>query len=1110
MVKSNKNKSNKNKSNKNKSDTNNDYYPDIQEDNFLEKLYKKKEYYINRTEYPEENVDISDLCIKKSSGDFILQNHQKFVKNYINPNTPYKRLLLFWGTGVGKTCGAISIAEGFKESIKKYRDQGDQNASIYIISKENAKHNFIKELLGKCPKHKYVTKEELKKLNELKLKSKDPRVKEELEIYRRVLESRLTKPEKGGYYQFMAYQKFTNVTIGRRYKPEGKAIRDVKGKIVRQPRTTGETIDNLDNSLLIIDEAHMLNDNDWGEAVDIMIKKSVNLRVILLTATPIKNKPRELIQILNILLPIEQRINKRDVFKDKYTLTKDGLDIISKASKGYVSYIRGVDPVTFPERIDIGSILKPTDVSKDENFKYTKLIRCEMSKIHYATYKEYFDESKTHEMKRLVDMVLPNPDDSKIGLFKTKDLVSLKYASRNWKKTNKIETIDTKDRLIISGDIFKKSNLGKYSTKYLKVIENLENTLNKNSGPIFIYNENIRGIGLTIFEEILKRNGYAKYQDYSENLENIRCIYCGKSNHNSNIGHTYKPALFAILEGSTDVEDRNLIVDTFNNPENKDGSIIKFILGSSVTKESVDFKYVREIHILNFQWDISTIEQIIGRGVRHCSHYLLNKNQQNVSIYKYVSSIPSINGKYKISREEKYYLDAERTHIIIKKIERILKQTAVDCAINKYQNVFINEIKEYYNCGQKGNKECSLLCDYRDCDYKCSYEPEVLTKNKFLDKYRELKLNELNTKTYELNFASDEISRISRIIKKTFRKDIIFSLADIIQEIYNYADESDFIEEKYIYVALNNMIEKKYVIKNQVGDKGNITHYGKYYIFQALTGDESLDIDARRIPNDAHRIQGINLQNYINNVAKYNKEEQFDESAFRSFVKMKENSLHISRIIDKLSINQQIKVLEEVIININTSKLNVNKNELYSNYNGKILKHFNEIIITKDQIDTNVYSSSLYDTDAYSNPKKKIIGYYLKEQPRCYINGSWISCKFKITKEQINKFKENNIVVGFTEQNKYGKILFKIRLIENDQIDDRRKQSKGFVCKEMSNKKILIDIADKLKIDIKKKSIYKLCKIIELELRRRQQESIKNKKNIRWFYNHWELSKNMN
>ena len=53
-----------------------------------------------------------------------------------------------------------------------------------------------------------------------------------------------------------------------------------------------DKIDNLDNTLLIIDEAHHLTKNEWGEAIMKIKRKSKNLRILLLTATPMKKLSR--------------------------------------------------------------------------------------------------------------------------------------------------------------------------------------------------------------------------------------------------------------------------------------------------------------------------------------------------------------------------------------------------------------------------------------------------------------------------------------------------------------------------------------------------------------------------------------------------------------------------------------------------------------------------------------------------------------------------------------------------------------------------------------------------------------------------------------------------
>ena len=45
---------------------------------------------------------------------FSFFNHQKIIRDYISKESPFRGLLLYHGLGVGKTCGSIAIAEGFR------------------------------------------------------------------------------------------------------------------------------------------------------------------------------------------------------------------------------------------------------------------------------------------------------------------------------------------------------------------------------------------------------------------------------------------------------------------------------------------------------------------------------------------------------------------------------------------------------------------------------------------------------------------------------------------------------------------------------------------------------------------------------------------------------------------------------------------------------------------------------------------------------------------------------------------------------------------------------------------------------------------------------------
>ena len=163
------------------------------------------------------------------------------------------------------------------------------------------------------------------------------------------------------------------------------------------------------------------------------------------------------------------------------------------------------------------------------------------------------------------------------------------------------------------------------------------------------------------------------------------------------------PATFIAVTGKTDdnveiikEKKQKIIRNIFNNPENKDGRYIKFILGSKVMNESVTLENVREVHILDVHYNLGKVDQVIGRAIRQCKHQNVITDDYRfptVSIYRYVVSL-----KNKLSTEEELYIKAEKKYIMIKKVERALKKVALDCPLLKSGNVFEEEIEKYKNC----------------------------------------------------------------------------------------------------------------------------------------------------------------------------------------------------------------------------------------------------------------------------------------------------------------------------------------------------------------------------------------------------------------------------
>jgi hypothetical protein len=98
-------------------------YPVTTDDSLQSKIYNKREFYVNKVQPSEKLETYEDLKKYRDNvcgNKFNLKSQQVFLSNYVNTNTPYTGLLVFHGTGTGKTCGAIAIAENFKEQVKRY------------------------------------------------------------------------------------------------------------------------------------------------------------------------------------------------------------------------------------------------------------------------------------------------------------------------------------------------------------------------------------------------------------------------------------------------------------------------------------------------------------------------------------------------------------------------------------------------------------------------------------------------------------------------------------------------------------------------------------------------------------------------------------------------------------------------------------------------------------------------------------------------------------------------------------------------------------------------------------------------------------------------------
>jgi DNA polymerase III delta prime subunit len=884
-------------------------YPEPENNDIQSKIFKKREFYYHQVQSRkklETYEEIKDYRDEICEGELKLRNQQAILGNLINPHTPYKGLLMMHGTGTGKTCAAIAIAEQFKDQVKKY------NTKIYILTfGPNGRETFKSELLN-CTADTYLKNNEI--LNQLS--------KAEVEVEKKIAINSALQ-----YYKILSYKSFHKKVLGEKIV-EKKLDANKKIKLSYRKNEEGDfereiivdRINTMNNTILIVDEAHNLTGNDQGEALRKIIKNSENLRVILLTATPMKNKADDIIDLLNFIRPQDDPISRDHVFltgdKNHLMTIKDGgLEYLKEKVLGYVSYFRGNIPYVFAKRVDKGVISK--------GLLFTPVIKCIMNDFQYIKYAEVakkIKDSLDRAPSSAANFVFPGLNKEKndiVGYYsndginavinqlevdasKLKSLINKKLFDNKLSKEEEDNFLVITENKSLSGNILKKKFLKFFSIKFYKAIKRLDKLFsnkskesNKTVGTAFVYSNLVKAGGMEIFAEALIQNGYLEYNENPRNydikddtLDYKTGIVYSEFKKNNKINE-FKPATFILITGSADEsgEDipeikQKLIREVFNNVDNIDGKYIKLCLGSKVMNEGVTLANIKEIHILDVHYNLGKVEQVIGRGIRMCKHQQsINDDNRfpKVNIYRYVVGIPN---KEQLSTDEILYQKAELKFLLVKKIEQILKESAIDCPLLYNGNIFPEELEKYKNCVyptlenvEAGKNICPALCNFTDCNFKCS--SSKLNDKYFNEQNISYKLandNEIDYNTFNDDLARFEINLIKQKIKDLYRFKHIYLYEEMLEEIKKsfLPHQSSLFNKYFLDQAIEDMLPQTpndfNNFKDYVYDKynqiGYLIHRDKYYIFQKF--DENEDITMFYRQNLSLKQPNlVSIENYI-------------------------------------------------------------------------------------------------------------------------------------------------------------------------------------------------------------------------------------------------------
>ena len=289
---------------------------------FINKLFQKN----YRAEIMDESRVVS--CEdRRSAEEFGLLTHQKIVKDYLNMYSPYRGLLLYHGLGSGKTCSSIAIAEGLKSS-----------KPVFVMTPAFLRTNYMQEL-KKCGDDVYKRPRHWKFVDAVEKPALIPSLAETLAISADYIKKHdgawLVDPEKPSNYGELSPKEQGEVDAQLNEMIQQKYT-FISYNGVRENRinelSLGYTVNPFDNAVVIIDEAHNFVSrivNHIKKAPDSTAKggpkaksakalikpeevpialnlyrfllDAVNVKVVLLSGTPIINYPNEIGVLFNIL-----------------------------------------------------------------------------------------------------------------------------------------------------------------------------------------------------------------------------------------------------------------------------------------------------------------------------------------------------------------------------------------------------------------------------------------------------------------------------------------------------------------------------------------------------------------------------------------------------------------------------------------------------------------------------------------------------------------------------------------------------------------------------------------------------------------------------------------
>jgi len=626
------------------------------------------------------NGKMEDFCFPK---EFTLTPPQKFLGAWMK-DLIHSSLLVVHEIGAGKTCGGIQISLDFLELNDKIRGNQTRYTLISVMP-ASLIGGYRSELMSSCTGERYLTNKERELLKNLVPGSIE--YKEIIERANKKIDNEIT------IFSFEGATKWCSNIL--------KQLENYGYSNENNQTNNNKELDNLLKSLsrtvIIYDEVHNLLSDDGSRAktfYNFVMKIPKETKIVMMSATPIYDKPSTLGIIINLLhrkeiLPRGKRFIRMFIgVKIKNNLPVFNIlnkSILKALLNGYVSYYAGAPKYTYPKK----------------KFSY---VFCKMSQLQESSYNKLHDKI---EYSGLSSQDLDNESDIFGGSPKTKEVKETNNESNDQESIELLNMIEDPNGKLsksfhiglrqISNIVYPNGLPNEDGFFMMKDIDWSDEELIKYSPKILFICKFIESCRTVLIHTFFKN--YAGAKPLIAALE-----YRGYKNF---ILHGKGPKRYAVWSGDEDIKTKELIRSTVNLKENFNGDLIKIIIGTPAVKEGVSFLRFDANIMMGPSWVPSMKSQIFGRIDRYCSHkdvpakYRVIKLLILVSVFNNSPNVSNVNEnndsddeefvmskniipkRKLVSVEENIILRGFDKNLIILKLMKILKESAIDYYLNQ-------------------------------------------------------------------------------------------------------------------------------------------------------------------------------------------------------------------------------------------------------------------------------------------------------------------------------------------------------------------------------------------------------------------------------------------